>query len=529
MHKYRLPVCIFIALCWVAIVTWQVLEHRQTVAHINEGQQSHALSIANSLAVVIRAQRRFGAVSQNRLVEALQDLTKSHDLHGIALLNPAGETVAAGGRPIPDNLANLTPESEIREDSHLLVAALVKLGADKLPPSRHRSNHQWTAEEEAKAAAAILWNPDEIRARLEEEKKDSEAASPMPDPPPAPEAGTPPPAPPSDETKGKLPSSEEGEDGKENRRRRSHNRWEGMRNMHPFWQSPEKYRELYEKQGLHMMVLMLDDAPAAKIRRQDFILRIGISVVALAAAIGLILAWFSASRSDQLLIRLTQARAANTYLRELNLAAAGLAHETRNPLNLVRGHTQLAANDPGISKESRQRLDLAVQEVDRITARLNEFIDYSRPRDPKLTPVDLTVLLDDVIRTLDTDREDKDVTITIKGTTPEVLADEPMIRQVLFNLVLNAIQAVPEKGMITVELTAKEETTTVSVIDDGPGVPSGKAEEIFKPYVTLTQQGSGLGLPVAQQIAIAHNWDLSYTRLDNQTCFSLSSIQHHHS
>ena len=88
-------------------------------------------------------------------------------------------------------------------------------------------------------------------------------------------------------------------------------------------------------------------------------------------------------------------------------------------------------------------------------------------------------------------------------------ADEQLLRQALFNLVLNAIQAVGENGRIQI-MTEKNSASeaTVTVGDDGPGVPPERRQEIFKPYFTTNQQGTGLGLAVVQQIVLAHGWEI---------------------
>ena len=88
-------------------------------------------------------------------------------------------------------------------------------------------------------------------------------------------------------------------------------------------------------------------------------------------------------------------------------------------------------------------------------------------------------------------------------------ADEQLLRQALFNLVLNAIQAVGENGriqIVTQKISASE--AAVKMRDDGPGVPPERRQEIFKPYFTTNQKGTGLGLAVVQQIVLAHGWEI---------------------
>jgi signal transduction histidine kinase len=283
-----------------------------------------------------------------------------------------------------------------------------------------------------------------------------------------------------------------------------------MVESHPFWLSPEKYREAYEKQGLHMMTLMLDYTTSISALRRDLFMRFGMSLIALAAMAGFALAWSGMTRSSELRVRLAQARATNDSLRELNLAAAGLAHETRNPLNLVRGVAQMIVRDESVSETARDHLATVVQEVDRVTATLNEFIDYSKPREPRFAVVDPLEVGRHVARTLESDLEAKGITFTCEGHPVSVRADATMLRQCLFNLILNATQAVDAGGHISFRVERDQQGVRIGVIDDGPGVPPEAREDIFRPYFTLNERGSGLGLAVVRQVAAAHGWAIRY-------------------
>ncbi|MBN2449079.1 MAG: hypothetical protein JXR77_01740 [Lentisphaeria bacterium] len=492
---------------WIGVLGWQFAEHRRLGDSVNKGLRNRAHDIATSLAVVIRSQRRMGTVSRHRLEGALQDLARSQELVGIALLSPSGEVVAAGGQAIDDDLTAIPPGAVRYRSGHMVTAALVELGPETPPPGRGPFEH-WDDTAAARAAAAVVWSPED------DGQHPPTAPGETPGPPreQGPEGKTPPTGtgpemrPDPVRPEGDRPDGQE-RDGDRGRRRPSWGRW---MQSHPFMQSPEKYRELYEKQGLHMMVLMLNHTFADAVIRRDLLLRIAMACVALAAALALGIAWRGITRSADLQVRLARARAMNTYLRELNLAAAGLAHETRNPLNIVRGIAQMVARDPETPEPSRAQLDAAIEEVDCITARLNEFIDYTKPREPALAGVSLAGVAHDVARTLETDIEDKDLALDCPEATPTILADPTMLRQVLFNLLLNAIQAVPRGGHIAVRMVPRGDVHELEVVDDGPGVPENSRAEIFRPYFSLSAQGSGLGLAVVRQIALAHGWDISY-------------------
>jgi two-component system sensor histidine kinase HydH len=160
---------------------------------------------------------------------------------------------------------------------------------------------------------------------------------------------------------------------------------------------------------------------------------------------------------------------------------------------------------PEIRNKSREIID----ETDKVTAQLNEFINYSRPRELRRSVLALNSVVTEVVRALNYDIEEKNIQVEIKGEMLSIEADEQLLRQVLFNLVLNATQAVGEGGEIQIlaqRLSASE--ASIDVRDNGPGVPADRRTEIFKPYFTTQQKGTGLGLAIVQQIVLAHGWEI---------------------
>src|SRR5208282_5545214 len=174
----------------------------------------------------------------------------------------------------------------------------------------------------------------------------------------------------------------------------------------------------------------------------DLWLRFVIIFFAGISAIGAGLAMRNLSKTAQLQIRLVRASEMNSHLREMNLAAAGLAHETRNPLNIIRGMAQMISKQTGTSPETREKSRAIVDETDKVTAQLNEFINYSRPREVRRSKIALNAAVNEVVRTLTHDIEEKKLHVATGGEPIAIEADDQLLRQVLFNLLLNAIQAV---------------------------------------------------------------------------------------
>jgi signal transduction histidine kinase len=270
-----------------------------------------------------------------------------------------------------------------------------------------------------------------------------------------------------------------------------------------------EYKAAIQKQGVHGFILVMS-TDAMRLRcRQDVWLRGVIGVLSIGSVLGFGLAWRSLTRSSELEVRLVRAAELNARLKEMNLAAAGLAHETRNPLNIIRGLAQMISRQPEASPEVRQKSKEIIDETDRVTAQLTEFINFFRPREVRRGAVDLAAVAADVIRTLGSDLEEKGLRPKVTADLPAVEADEAMLRQALFNLLLNSVQAVGAGGDIQIVAErAGPNEARIDVRDNGPGVLPEHRTEIFKPYFTTHEEGTGLGLAVVQQIVLAHGWEI---------------------
>jgi signal transduction histidine kinase len=273
--------------------------------------------------------------------------------------------------------------------------------------------------------------------------------------------------------------------------------------------SEPEYEELVKKKGVHSFLVIMSTKSLAQAASQDFWLRLTVTLMATVSVGGLGFAWRNMAKSSDLQIRLVRASEVNTHLKEMNLAAAGLAHETRNPLNIIRGMAHMISKMPEAPASIRERTRAIMDETDKVTAQLNEFINYSRPREVQRVAIALPAAVTEVVRALDYDIVEKTVRVTVKVEALSVEADEQMFRQVLFNLMLNAIQAVEADGEIEVVAGKNGDGEVfLEIRDNGPGVPPERRKEIFKPYFTTHQKGTGLGLAVVQQIVLAQGWEI---------------------
>ena len=469
---------------WALVFGWQIQEHGRVREAAKTDLRNRSKDIANTVSAIIRGMRfRDGMIPSPRLEPVLNELiqgrtnelVKSSELISIVLLDVNNQPLAFAGRPIgPQREALLFRDGEHWGEHSVTLVNPVILGVTNAfipPPLSEFTNRVGEANE-----AARLGPPPE----------------PGPPEPPVNQASNAPPPPPG---------------GPQGRPREGRGRF-----GRPYWMQgldDKEIRSLIEKRTLHGLLLTMSTEGLEAVATQDLWLRTIIMSLATLAALGAGLAWRNLAKSSDLQLRLVRASELTTHLKEMNLAAAGLAHETRNPLNIIRGLAQMISKQPGTAPEIQRKSREIVDEADKVAAQLNEFINYSRPREVRRSKLALSSVVNEVVRALNYDLEEKKISLQIKGEQLHIEADEQLLRQALFNLLLNAIQAANGSGEIQIVAQRRNATeASLEVRDNGPGVPPDRRAEIFKPYFTTQKQGTGLGLAVVQQIVLAHGWEV---------------------
>lgn len=189
---------------------------------------------------------------------------------------------------------------------------------------------------------------------------------------------------------------------------------------------------------------------------------------------------------------------------------AGLAHETRNPLGLVRGLMQSISSHSGSAEPVRRMAQTAIDEVDRTVGRISSFLQLARPVEPSLEPVHLAPLLEEVAGLMSTEAPEGVLLRTdCRDARLSVLADSDMLRRALFNLGINAIAATDAPGEILFRADCSSgDKAVISVHDTGRGIAPEDLPRVTEPYFTRSKGGSGLGLAIVDRIARAHGWQL---------------------
>jgi len=199
------------------------------------------------------------------------------------------------------------------------------------------------------------------------------------------------------------------------------------------------------------------------------------------------------------------------HARELEALSAEIAHELKNPLATVKGLTQLMAREPGRAQPA-ERLQVLTAEVVRMQSILEEFLNFSRPLVPlTVSSVDLVELCDEALVLHEGLAGERGVRLERVGSGPVSAACDPRkVKQVLMNLLHNALEASPSGGRVTVVVESTPAgDARVSVRDEGPGLAAGLAGRAFEAGVTTKAKGSGLGLTVARALARQHGGEVT--------------------
>lgn len=264
-----------------------------------------------------------------------------------------------------------------------------------------------------------------------------------------------------------------------------------------------------EHQQKVSIYVVLDTTEAQAEIQRDLLLRLGLWGSLLLILLILLFLVRKARESERLSSELAINLERNRFFQDLSMAGAGLAHETKNPLGIVRGMAQMLSQSGSVDDEERAQARQIVEEVDRISSRINEFLSFSKPPTPKLVAIKLSQLLASLHQLLLVDLEEKQLQLDIRGDAT-VRADRELLRQAVFNLIHNAVWASGEGGAITCIVTDDNAVVSIAISDQGAGVAEPDVDNLFKPYFSTRPGGTGLGLAIVRQICLNHGWSVGY-------------------
>jgi len=194
-------------------------------------------------------------------------------------------------------------------------------------------------------------------------------------------------------------------------------------------------------------------------------------------------------------------------LSTLGQAAMVIAHEVRNPLGIIKTSTEVVRNRAKLGPSEDRMLGYIIDEVRRIETLVREFLDFAQPKEPSKAEFPLRSVIDRVASFAAPElAQRKTVLEIVDDDAPGALVsgDPDQLHQACLNLLLNAMDAMPNGGTITAWLGATESDASLTITDSGAGVPSAIINQIFNPFFTTKAKGTGLGLAKVQSVAVAH-------------------------
>jgi signal transduction histidine kinase len=201
------------------------------------------------------------------------------------------------------------------------------------------------------------------------------------------------------------------------------------------------------------------------------------------------------------------------HLSSIGEMVAGISHEIRNPLGIIRSSGELLKKKMAALDQSNAIPDIIVEEAERLDNIITDFLDFAKPRQPNLTPCRIEEILEKNLTYLAPQLEEKGYLVEKEQDSilPEIMADANMLYQAFLNIFINSMQAMPAGGKIYVSIFSNRSGISVSFEDEGSGIPEEILKKVWDPFFSTKDKGTGLGLGIVRNIIEAHNGTIQIT------------------
>lgn len=204
-------------------------------------------------------------------------------------------------------------------------------------------------------------------------------------------------------------------------------------------------------------------------------------------------------------------------LASMGRMVAGIAHEIRNPLGIIRSSTELLLSRTRSTDEDKETriLEAMHDEVKRLGRTVNDFLDYARPQQPRMERVDICSVLDKALVFLDPELKRRDVSVNKDCPAGlAVMGDKDLIYRALYNVLSNSVQALDQGGEIGVKASRRRGYITITFTDSGPGFDPASIDKLTDPFYTTKDHGTGLGLAIVGNIVSSHGGELKLSNAE---------------
>ena len=261
--------------------------------------------------------------------------------------------------------------------------------------------------------------------------------------------------------------------------------------------------------GEYTLSVALDTGPMRDEIRHEriYVVFSGAASVLAVAAAALVVVARQRQRDLHTALLLSEERVAHSE--RLAQLGAGLAHETKNPLGVVRGFAQSIADTAGAPPETNKMAQAIIDEADRTVGQINSFLTLARPLEPVLERVSLDNFFNEMLPLLEGEAYGTEVVFSYAPCGLEVMADRSMLRRAVLNLAINALRACEGHGRVSMAAEADYDGVTLYIRDTGRGIAPEDLPRVVDPYFSRFEGGSGLGLAIVDQIARVHGWRLT--------------------
>ncbi|MBW1668535.1 MAG: GHKL domain-containing protein [Deltaproteobacteria bacterium] len=205
-------------------------------------------------------------------------------------------------------------------------------------------------------------------------------------------------------------------------------------------------------------------------------------------------------------------------LAALGEMVAGVSHEIKNPLGIIRSTAELLSTMPGATDTQKKLSEVINEESNRLNRIVTEFLDFARPQVPRPAPCDLGEIIKKNLLFLGPELKKRDVKIqhNLDEKALGLMADEELLYRALLNLLINAIQSIDGSGTIDIRVEQQKDRYLLQIQDTGSGISPENLKRVFDPFFTTKEKGTGLGLAIVRKIIENHNGNISVESREGQ-------------